>query len=108
MKSTITIKPDTSKLKETLEVLKLKAMLEGDAMVSCTPCWDTTVVLPTEVVPYADHMMWVWDIEAPCGVNMALVIAKIPHRFPVRQANRLRKGDTLAFDLFASELDHGH
>ena len=93
---------------QILETVKLETMFDDDAMVSCTPCWNHAIVLPTEVVPYAEHMVWVWEIGHPCRVNMALVIAKVPHRFKLGSHRRLRSGDTLAFDLFAEELDHGH
>ncbi len=94
---------------DAIQELQLEAMLEDEALVSCTPCWDRAIVLPTEVVPYAEHMMWAWDIEYSCKVNMALVIAKTTHRFPLPiYARRLHKGDALEFDLYAKDLDHGH
>ena len=85
----------------------LEEQFDNQAMVSCTPCLDDDPQLPTLEVPYSDYMLWEWEIAAPCTVNTAIVVAKTRHRFRLVASN-LRKGDTLAFDITAKDIDHGH
>ena len=85
----------------------LEEQFNDDAMVSCTPCLDEDPQLPTLEVPYANYMLWEWEIAAPCTINTAVVVAKIRHRFKL-VARDLRLGDVLSFDLTAEDIDHGH
>ncbi len=92
---------------ETWEVGELEARLEHDAMVSCTPYWDAKPVLPTLEVPYADRMVWEWEIAARrVRINKVVVVAKTTHRFTLNATPH--QGDTLIFYLMAQDLSHGH
>ena len=92
---------------DTYIVTELESRLDQDAMVSCTPCWDAEPVLPTLEVPYAERMVWEWEIAARrVRINKVLVVAKIEHRYALLATPR--QGDTLVFYLFAQDLNHGH
>ena len=100
----ITTNPD--KLIETWEVLELHNRVAAEAMVSCTPYWNDRAVLPTLEVPYADRMVWEWEIHQRCRIDKVVVVAKVRHQFSL-QAHP-RKSDTVVFYLYAKDLDHGH
>ncbi len=97
---------DSDTLIETWEVGELELRLDQDAMVSCTPYWNDRAVLPTLEVPYADRMVWEWEIHQRCRIDKVVVVAKVRHQFSL-QAHP-RKSDTVVFYLYAKDLDHGH
>ena len=92
---------------KALETVELEYQYSNDAMVSCTPYWDDTVMLPTVEVPYADYMVWEWEIARRTKINKVVVVAKATHQFSIHN-DHLRRGDTLVFYLYAKDLAHGH